>query len=309
MSENTFFINNYRHLTRFDARVEVLFEALLQSNMRDTDIIVKPNGLFYRKFSKDLMSITQDVNDSDVLNIAVSRDGFYDILPESITHNYRGRDLREDPVQDFKSRKKEEKEARHFFNPLENEFFRFRHSIEKFESEFFASLNTSGVADIIKSILGIEKELPDFLIVKLFYALMKQKSNPKSKMRDLCDILKDIMGEEVSFTSSHIEPEHTFDIEEKQEDMIMGVNTTLTSHEKIFLKKYHFNVGTLKNPDNVPLYFGGQVLEHFLTTFFDMFLPFHSQFSFQLHLNPEDELFAMDDTTVYKSRLGISTVL
>lgn len=309
MLDNDFYTNNYRKLTRFDVRVEVLFEALIKNDTRDANIVIKPNGLFYRKFSKDLMSIIQDVNNPDVLNISVSRDGIYDILPESITHNYRGRDLREDPVQDFKSRKKEEKEARHFFNPLENEFFRFRHSIEKFESDFFASLSTSGVADIIKTILGVEKELPDFFLVKMFYALMKQKSNPKSKMRDLCDILENIMGEHVYFTSSHIELEHVFDIEEKQEDMIMGINTTLASSDRIFLKKYHFNVGPLKNPDNLPLYFGGQVLENFLTTFFNLFIPFHSQFSFQLHLNPEDEQFAMDDSTVYKSRLGISTVL
>src|SRR5688572_20646719 len=107
MLDNEFFTSNYRRLAPFDVRVEVLFEALLKNNIRDTNIIVKPNGLFYRKFSKDLMSITQDANNADVLNITLSRDGFYDILPESITHNYRGRDLREDPVQDFKSRKKE----------------------------------------------------------------------------------------------------------------------------------------------------------------------------------------------------------
>jgi len=309
MLDNQFFTENYRRLARFDVKVEVLFNALLENNIKDANVIIKPNGLFYRKFSKDLMSITQDAVNPDILNIAVSRDGFYDILPESITHDYKGREVREDPVQDFKSRKKEEKEARFFFNPIENELFRFRHAIEKYESGFFASMSTYGVADIIRTILGIEKEIPEFLVVKMFYALMRQKTNPKSKIEDLCVILEDIMGEHVSFTSDNIRLEHVFDIEEKAEDMIMGINTTLASSEKIFLKKYNFSVGPLQNPDNLPLYFGGQVLENFLTTFFNLFIPFHSQFSFEIHLNPEDELFSMDDNTIYKSRLGISTVL
>lgn len=300
---------NYRGLLRFDTRVELLFEALLRHGMQEADIIIKPNGLFYRKFSKDLMSITTDVNDSDILHLAVSRDGIYDVIPQSITHNYKGRELREDPVQDFKSRKKEEKNARHFFNPLENEFFRFRHEIEKFESHFFAKLSTSGVADIIKEILGIEKEMPDHLVVKLFYALMKQKSNPANSMDELCNTLYEIVGEHISYTASNIVLEQNFDVEGEQDDMVMGVTTTLASSEKIFLKKYHFKVGPLTKPSNLPLYFTGEELENFMNTFFNLFIPFHSQFSFEISLNPEDEMFSMDDEIVFKSRLGISTVL
>ena len=309
MTTNQFIIDNYRQLARFDARVELLFDALLNKGIDSADIIIKPNGLFYRKFSKDLMSVTQDPHDSDLLNISVSRDGFYDILPESITHNYRGREYREDPVQDFKTRKKEEKEARHFFNPLENEFFRFRHSIEKYEADFFSTLSINGVADIIKNILGIEKKVPDFLLVKMFYALMNQKTNPKSDSKDIAAILENILGEHVTYTRTHIQLEHNFDVEEAKEEMIMGINTTLASSEQIFLYKYHFKVGPLKNPDNLPLYFEGEELENFIHTFFDMFVPFHSQFSSEINLNHEDEMFSMDDTTIYKSRLGISTVL
>jgi hypothetical protein len=49
-------------------------------------------------------------------------------------------------------------------------------------------------------------------------------------------------------------------------------------------------------------------METFVTTFFNLFLPFHFQFSFDINLNDEDEQFKMDDS-IYKSRLGISTVI
>lgn len=308
MTKNRFFIENHRNLTPFDLKAELLFDALLKNKTDDLDIVLKANGVFYRKFSKDTMSITTDVNDSDILHINTSRDGFYDILPESITHNYRNRDQRHDPSQEFKIRKREEKEARHFYNPLENELFRFRHQIERHESDFFSKLSTNGIADIIRMILGIEKNIPDVLTVKMFYALMKLKGNSGQNISDISKMLEKILGEEVSYTSKNIQLENGHDIEENSGEMIMGITTTLQSNQEIFLKKYNFIVGPLKNPDNLPDYFDDHVLENFLTTFFNLFLPFQMQYSFEIQLNSEDELFAMDDT-IYKSRLGISTVI
>ncbi|MFC6097605.1 hypothetical protein ACFPVY_13190 [Flavobacterium qiangtangense] len=308
MIENRYFVDNYRHLASFDLRAELLFDMLLKNKTDDLDIVLQTKGVFFRKFSKDFMNVTTDSNDSDILNIDISRDGFYDILPESITHNYRNRDQRNDASQEFKIRKKEEKEARHFYNPLENELFRFRHEIEKYESDFFSKINTNGIADIIRMILGVEDNIPDLLTVKMFYALMKQKGNAGQSVDDISQILEKILGEKVSFTSRNIQLENGHDVEADSSEMIMGITTTLQSNQEIFLKKYNFNIGPLKNPDNLPNYFDEQVLQNFLNTFFNLFLPFQVQYSFEIQLNSEDELFAMDDT-IYKSRLGISTVI
>lgn len=308
MIENRYFVDNYRHFASFDLRAELLFDMLLKNKTDDLDIVLQTKGVFFRKFSKDFMNVTTDSNDSDILNIDISRDGFYDILPESITHNYRNRDQRNDASQEFKIRKKEEKEARHFYNPLENELFRFRHEIEKYESDFFSKINTNGIADIIRMILGVEDNIPDLLTVKMFYALMKQKGNAGQSVDDISQILEKILGEKVSFTSRNIQLENGHDVEADSSEMIMGITTTLQSNQEIFLKKYNFNIGPLKNPDNLPNYFDEQVLQNFLNTFFNLFLPFQVQYSFEIQLNSEDELFAMDDT-IYKSRLGISTVI
>lgn len=308
MISNNYFSENFKHLTTFDLRAELLFDMLLKNKNDDLNIVLKPNGVFFRKYSKDTMNVATDVNDYDVLTIDISRDGFYDILPESITHNYRNRDQRNDASQEFKIRKKEEKEARHFYSPLENELFRFRHQIEKYESDFFSKISTNGIADIIRMILGVEDNIPDLLTVKMFYALMKQKGNAGQNVEDISLILEKILGEKVSFTSKNIRLENANDIEEGSGDMIMGITTTLQSSQEIFLKKYNFNIGPLKNPDNLPNYFDQQVLQNFLNTFFNLFLPFQVQYSFEIQLNAEDEVFSMDDT-IYKSRLGISTVI
>jgi hypothetical protein len=230
-----FFIDNHKRLTSFDLRTELLFDALLSNEIDDLDIVVKSNGLFYRKFSKDKMKISEDPIQADVINIDISRDGFYDILPESIVHNYNNGGPKDDAVQEFKNRKREEKEARHFFSPIENELFRFRHEIESYESNFFSKLSANGIADIIKLILVVEDTIPDTLIVKMFYALLKHNANEDQSIESIIAILEDMINEKVTYTTSNIRLENAPDeIEKNHHELIMGINTTLESHQKIF---------------------------------------------------------------------------
>ena len=309
MTEEKKIIQNQKHLTSFDLKTELLIEALFENNIVDDfNVVIKPNGLFYRKFSKDKMNIALDPNNSDVLNIDISRDGFYDILPESFTHNFRHSGSTTNPVEEFKIRKKEEKEARHFFNPIENELFRFRHSIEKNESAFFLNLRANGLVDIIKSILVFEKNIPDTLVVKMFYALLQQKENANQNIEEIILILEEILEEKVTFTSSNIKLENVNDVNEVEKDFIMGINTTLESNQEIYLKKYNFIIGPLRNSDQLNNYFENQTMHSFLNSFFNLFLPFHVQYTFEILLKKKDQKFSMEDSE-YKSRLGISTIL
>ena len=308
MSKKKTFIENQRNLTPFDLRTELLLDSLLQNKIDDFNIVIKPNGLFYRKFSKDKMSINRDSIDADILNIEISRDGFYDILPESISHNYRNSDSFSNPVEEFKTRKKEEKEARNFFNPIENELFRFKYAIEKNESFFFSNLNANGIVDIIKTILVFEENIPDKLVVKMFYALLQLKDNSNQNIDEIVSILEQIINEKVTYKTSYIKLENVNDNVDESNDLIMGINTTLESSERIFLKKYNFIIGPLKKSEELSKYFQNQLMESFLNNFFNLFLPFHVQYSFEVTLNKKDQAFSMDEKQ-YKSRLGISTIL
>lgn len=309
MSVKKEIIENQRHLTSFDLKTELILEALFQNGIiEDFNVVIKPNGLFYRKFSKDKMNISLDSNNSEVLNIDISRDGFYDVLPESFSHNFRQSGSTSNPVEEFKIRKKEEKEARYFFNPIENELFRFRHAIEKNESDFFLNLRANGLVDIIKSILVFENNIPQDLVVKMFYALLQQKENANQNIEEIILILEEIIEEKVTFTSNNIKLENVSDVNEVEKEFVMGVNTTLESNQEIYLKKYNFIIGPLKNSNQLNNYFENQTMYSFLNSFFNLFLPFHVQYTFEVLLKGEDQKFSMDDQK-FKSRLGISTIL
>ena len=308
MNVEQLFEEQVRHLKSFDFKSELLFDALLESEIEDVNIVVKPNGLFYRNFRKDMMRLASDPIKSHVVNIDVSRDGFYDILPENITHNNQDGELYGNAVKEFKRRKIEEKEARNFFNPLENELFRFRHAVEKYESVFLSNLNTNKVSDTIRTILAVDDAIPDNYVVKLYYALLKQNQVREQNIEKIIQTLEEIIQEKVNCTVSNIKLSNTHDVNAKKEDMILGINTTLESNEKIFLKKYNFTFGPLKKSENLELFFKNELMETFITTFFNLFLPFHIQYSFEIKLNGDDEQFVINDDN-FKSRLGISTVI
>ena len=103
MANQHTFIDKNRHLTSFDLRAEVIFDAFISQNIDDLNINVKPNGIFYRRYSSDRMNISQDALNKEILNLEISRDGFYDVLPERIVHNYT--DVN-NSVKEFKNRKR-----------------------------------------------------------------------------------------------------------------------------------------------------------------------------------------------------------
>lgn len=308
MNREDIIFEELQHIPPFDLKAELLFEVLLRYKVQEKDVTVLPEGNFYRKFSRDIMQVELDMNNADMWHFRVSRDGFYDILPEGITHNYRSRERNEDPVEEYKKRKKEEREARHFFNPLENEFFRFRHQVEKYESDFFRDINAYGLADVIRMILGVSEKIPDELLVRMFFLLMRQKNFVSRNVEDVRKGLESIIGESVEIITKNVKLEQVFDPYEKAEEMLLGINTTLESKEEIFLKKYHFVIGPLKDSKKLIEYVNKGQMESFLEAFFHLFLPCQVQFSYQLMLRDEDERFELNET-LYQSRMGISTVI
>lgn len=180
--------------------------------------------------------------------------------------------------------------------------------MEKYESDFFRDINAYGLADVIRMILGVSEKVPDELLVRMYFLLMRQKNFVSRNVEDVRKGLESIIDEKVKIVTKNVKLEQVFDPYEKTEDMLLGINTTLESNEEIFLKKYHFSIGPLKDSKKLIEYVNKGQMESFLDAFFHLFLPCQVQFSYQLMLNEEDQRFRLDET-LYQSRLGISTVI
>lgn len=302
----TSLISNHRSHCEIDFKAEIIYLSLLDFYSTDDEININFKGKFFRGFRKDKLDLNYDILKKNQINLDISRDGFYDILPEGFIHNQYKRDLSLTPTDEFKIRKKEEKEARHFFNPLENEFFRSSSDIENYESTILSNLNADGLASIIRKILSIDhKIIPDNFVVKMYFFLIDYNKKDQN-FETICQILESITGEKVTYYSTRqiIKDQNL----ESNNELVLGVNTTLDSNKESFLKKIHFEVGPLKNSTMIEEFFEGKKMKVFFDTFFDLFLPIHFSYEYTINLNLEDKKFEFGNSN-YKSRLGISTVI
>jgi hypothetical protein len=296
-------------VSNVDIKAEMLFDALLHLGHAESDIYVNYTSTFHRKYRKDVLQLHKNPLNDDETLLDVSRDGFYDILPELVSHDYDNGSLVIDPSDDFKLKRKEEKQARAFFGPLENEFFRFSHKVSKYESQFFENLSATEVVKIIREILLVDNRIPNYLVVRLFFALFDYKNSVKQNIEKIVQLLKQSINEEVLVTRKLQNVAEHINQSNNEDSFLLGVTSTLSNSSQTYLPHYVFTIGPLKKSENLSLFFENGILQLYINAFLNLFLPFHSEFSFQVELELEASKFSLDEKENYKSRLGISTVL
>lgn len=121
----------------FDIRAEVVAADLIARGMSPDEIILAPQSLFKRRFSRDILAVTTEETKGgkEYCLLQVSREGIYDALPQALTHTqqsgrHRGIKTKKEMTDEVKLRRKEEKAARLFFLPYENEFYHQRIFLE-----------------------------------------------------------------------------------------------------------------------------------------------------------------------------------
>ena len=133
---------SYRENIDYLAEVIVSHMAA-NKKIDDNNLIVHLTGVFKRFFSKEVERIRFHKNqqEQDEWNIYIHREGMYDILPEGFFHSHSGKffKTKKETLKEFARHRQEEKAARQFFLPLEQEFFKYRINKEQFEQDFFYS--------------------------------------------------------------------------------------------------------------------------------------------------------------------------
>jgi type VI secretion system protein ImpH len=130
-----------------DYLAEVIISHLLAEQKSDmSGISIRLLGIFRRFFSKDVEKIATRSNTlkEREWEVFLHREGFYDLLPESFFHTNSRKYFKDhaETIAEFSMHKKEEKGARQFFIPLEQEFYKHHINKEIFEQEFYFTPET-----------------------------------------------------------------------------------------------------------------------------------------------------------------------
>jgi type VI secretion system protein ImpH len=165
----------------FDLRLEVILAELLTQGYELHDFLVRPVGLFARRYRRDLGNVYEEPFERRHRPVVrtvleVHREGLYDALPQQVFHQPgtgagQAASVRA-MVEDSRVQRRKEKATRLFFAPFEQEFFRFRVGIEQEEQRYFTSLAAHWYNEVLAQFWGLANVgLPPTVLTNLLYLL------------------------------------------------------------------------------------------------------------------------------------------
>lgn len=170
----------FDHLRRqpLDLRLETILADLLDHGYIFDDFIVRPVGLFARRYRRDLGTVAEEQPSgrraSPRLALEVHREGLYDALPQEIFHHPTEPGSRLDTramVEDMRAQRRREKASRLFFLPFEQEFYRHRVLLEQEERRYLANLSAQWYNQVLARFWELRDQLPAAQVLHLLYLL------------------------------------------------------------------------------------------------------------------------------------------
>lgn len=166
----------------FDLRLEVIVAELLAYGYTLDDFLVRPVGLFARRYRRDLGTVSDEQFERSNWPVVrtvleLHREGLYDALPQQVFHQPGSADATAPPgvramVEDIRLQRRKEKATRQFFLPFEQEFFRVRVRIEQEERRYFTNLSARWYNEALARFWGIaDCGLPPAPLTNLLYLL------------------------------------------------------------------------------------------------------------------------------------------
>jgi hypothetical protein len=181
----------------YDLKAEAVVADLVENGLESDDFIAVPIGMFKRRYSHDIAStgIIELKNGSRLLAINLNRDAIYDGLPEGFFHQNREHTVETKNIsRKSKKLKEEEKAARNFFLPFENEIFSQRVSLELEERRILNRFSEHLADDFSTEFWKIDPSIDHDLLsamVKFMHISYKIAGNTKLTEKCLGAILKE----------------------------------------------------------------------------------------------------------------------
>ncbi len=209
-----------------------------------------------RSYRKDVnfFKITKGER-TEKLEIEVNRQGIYDYLPEGLFHQTfspkKGGDSEKQIIEEIKRQRENEKLARMFFLPIENEIFLHRLDLTKLENDLFLNNSESRnkYIDLIKhwrlsnifSSTQIVEIIRFFPYLHLFRNKTKYIESCISKMINYDVQITKVQNYLVKLTEESL----SWSLGKKD----LGLETILSSEVNLYKTKYFLNIGEIKRND------------------------------------------------------------
>ncbi len=170
--KNVSLIKELRLIT-LDYNASVIAGEIIDHGVSQESICFKNRSIFKRFVSKEIESIYWDrvENEPDQLVFDLNKEGLYDMLPEAVIHAPGTKKKGEEYSDEFKEQRQQEKDARKFFSPIENEFAQRILDFDLIERELFKNNNKVKNRQFFEYFFGKSDMLNDQQLLTLIHVL------------------------------------------------------------------------------------------------------------------------------------------
>lgn len=286
----------------YDLKAEAVIADLMENGLESDDYIIVPVGIFKRRYSHDIASTgTMDLkNGSKLLAVNLNRDAIYDNLPEGFFHQ----DTEHTPEsrnvsKDSKKLKEEERAARTFFLPFENEIFSQRVSLELEERKILNRFSENMADDFSTEFWKLDQSLDHGYLssmVKFMHISHKIAGNPKLTEKCLGAILKENIIVTLSGNSKPVKVNRKTGNKKRNSILgkcLLGVDLICGNEFPDPGYTMIFDIGPLRN-SGISDYLKKGRIQKFLKCFFGYFVPAETEVKVRVIVAREEQGFTLD---------------
>ncbi|PKQ62878.1 hypothetical protein BZG02_11840 [Labilibaculum filiforme] len=269
----------------FNLKAEIITNLLLDRGMPSENLMIQMNSAFNRPFRRDVEKAQLGMNEEKGrVNLLLSRNGIYDLLPEGVIHERNEGNTREGVqqlIQIHQKQKREEREARIFFKPFENELFRILVKIEQQEVSLLKNQDHQFQSFLVRfwDINPKLEECQKQFLLKLAPLAYSLKGN----LDKICKVLQVFLGKSVTYKKSLV----CIKCQEKKRgsEIILGRNFIVgdTTEE---LPMVRFQIEGVEEKD-VKDYLEGGSIYKFILEIMEYLLPVEYEFDFKCKTKQE----------------------
>ncbi|MDY8138341.1 hypothetical protein [Aquimarina sp. 2201CG5-10] len=294
-------VSTYQNL-----KAEVFVTEILENSDLDlTDIDIFNKSTFSRSYRRDIIDfdLNSYSNPEEKIQFNLARNGIYDILPEGLFHD----PIKNKDNQSFKElrqkHKTQEKEARAFFTPLENEFFVQKVKIEQNERTLINKF-TDLKNDFLQKFWKLHKDIPTTYSIRLIQ-LLPYAHNISGDLDLIALSLEKIIDEKVLIKKKY---KTIKEVEQKNgNNSELGIDFVLALEEtNISYPFLEFTIGPIKK-ESVDNYTKNGITYKFISIFCDYFLPMEMDSDINITYSDTEESFVLNE--INSPRIGLTTII
>ena len=161
-----------------------------------SDVTIEHRGVFSRNYNEDVVDVEIDSDSSDKINIRLSRDSLFHILPEGLFFaEYKLREAgKKNNSEKFRSEleriNKEKKKILSFFQPFDSTYFRLRFELEK----ELNSIAENRIRILTNELLDVFPINSENNLIRKIIPLIPFASEIRGNKRILKDMLQDVFS-------------------------------------------------------------------------------------------------------------------